>query len=196
MTMQLILAQESGVSMQQYMLLASVLLAGFVFMRVMRKATPSDGTPKQYRREIDSATKQHTAMRADMEQLLIELDKLSREVSGQIDTRFTKLEQSIADADKRIAAMRILLEACKNAGASLAPADDQSVRQQSGAGESPAMSGHTTAGGDSRMHRIYQLADQGLSPMQIAQQLEEHPGEVELILNLREAASHKPRHSS
>lgn len=195
MTLQLILAEESGVSMQQYMLLASVLLAGFVFMRVMRKVTPSDGTPKQYRREIESATKQHTAMRADMEQLLIELDKLSREVSGQIDTRFTKLEQSIADADKRIAAMRILLEACKNAGASLTPVEDQSARPHAGGSESETMSGHTSADGDSRMQRIYQLADQGLSPMQIAQQLEQHPGEVELILNLREAAGRKSRHS-
>jgi DNA-binding NarL/FixJ family response regulator len=41
---------------------------------------------------------------------------------------------------------------------------------------------------DPRTRRIYELADQGLTAREIARRLEDHVGEVELILHLRELA--------
>jgi hypothetical protein len=40
-----------------------------------------------------------------------------------------------------------------------------------------------------RHQRIYELADRGLTAVQIAQELQARPGEVELILNLRKVES-------
>jgi hypothetical protein len=36
-----------------------------------------------------------------------------------------------------------------------------------------------------RHQRVYELADRGLNAVQIAQELQTQPGEIELILNLR-----------
>lgn len=189
-----IIAAGDESTTQQFLLLAAALVAGFVFMRMIRRTTPSDGTPKQYRREIEAAAGEQSAIRRDMEAVLIELDKLSRDVSGQIETRFTKLEQIINDADKRIAALRILLDAAKNAGASLGhvdatPPETANVGPRVKSADTNSAAAPTPM--ESRTRRIYELADQGLSAMQIAQQLEQHAGEVELILNLRDATGGK-----
>lgn len=184
-----VIAAGTEVTTQQWLLLAAAVLAGFIFMRMLRRTTPSDGTPRQYRREIEAAAGQQAAIRRDLEALLIELDKLSRDVGGQIETRFARLERIIADADKRIAALRILLDAAKSAGATL------NVPEQvapSGTPTAPGNPGHATAATiEARTRRIYELADQGMTADQIARQLDQHAGEVELILNLRDATGGK-----
>ncbi len=172
---------------QQLMILGAVLITGFMVLRINRRRM-AGGSSKQYRREIDSATSESAAVKGDMEKLLIELEDFSRKVSAQVDTRFAKLEASIVDADKRIAALRILLDAARAAGASLGlpdelprptPATGAPAAERKRAPESPDAL--------SREERIYQLSDQGHSARQIAQRLEEPVGEVELILNLRAA---------
>ncbi len=205
MNLSLILSEGTNATSQQLILLAAVVLAGFFFMRMMRRATPTDSTPRQYRREVDSAVQQNAAIRRDMEQVLIELDRLSRDVNAQIDTRFIKLEQSITDADKRISALRILLEAAKAAGASLGDAttaqvesDPASIDVSSSADKNAKGDSSADANGNQasdvrvspaeRSRQIYELADQGFSPLQIAQRLDQRVGEVELILNLRGTA--------
>lgn len=185
MTSFTVIAAGTEVTSQQWLLLAAAVLAGFIFMRMIRRTTPSDGTPRQYRREIEAAAGQQAAIRHDLEALLIELDKLSRDVGGQIETRFARLERIIADADKRIAALRILLDAAKSAGATL---NVQDPTAPSGATPAPANpSDAAPATVESRTRRIYELADQGMTADQIARQLDQHAGEVELILNLRDA---------
>lgn len=198
----LFIAEGASASSQQLILLAAIVLAAFFFMRMIRKSSPTDGSPKTYRRELDSAVEQNAAIRRDMEQLLIELDRFSRDVSAQIDTRFVKLEQSIADADKRISALRILLEAARAAGASLGqfpaadtpgPVDSPDTAHPqntalSNASMEDSSTGSVRLSASQRRKQIYDLADQGLSPLQIAQKLDQRVGEVELILNLRGAA--------
>jgi len=103
-------------------------------------------------------------LQTDLEELLVELQELSRKISADIDTRFAKLEAAIRDADRRIAVLnRLEHRLAERTGQVAAGIDDFDVR-------------HAV---------IYELADAGYSPVQIAKELGKTPGEVELILNLR-----------
>lgn len=198
---------------RQLLILAALVIAIFIVMRMSLRRL-AHGSPKQYRREVDTANKQTAAIQRDLEQLLLELEELSRRINAGIDTRFAKLEQSVADADKRISALRILLDAARAAGASLGSENEaQSAEPSSADGRaepSPQKAdahprkaevhGDAAAAGRAgiatnqpaqtqaeRTKRIYSLADDGLSANQIARRLHEPIGEVELILNLRAA---------
>ena len=263
------LAESDGIGPDQWLLIiAAIIIITLLLMQSSRRRAAS-GSPKQYRREIDSATTKSTAIKRDMERLLVELSELARQINGQIDTRFAKLEQSIADADKRIQFLRVLLAAAKKAKLVDSDGSEEMAKSQSAA-ESPAQAEADSgaapgrldvrvgdegvsvvgkpesagAGGDkdesvppqrergtradrtekgfSVQHddkdavssspqeaidatveeegiddisrRTYELADAGRTPIEIAQQLEQNLGEVELILNLRppSEAQHPP----
>lgn len=162
------------------------------------------GSPKQYRREIDSANAQGENVKRDMEQLLTELEDLSAKINTQVDGTYGKLQQLVAEADKRIQAMRILIAECKRlatepgavtgcveneppkasevalASADVPPAAEPTIAAPAAEAADRSMS--------SRHERIYTLADKGLTAIQIAQELQMQPGEVELILGLRRVA--------
>jgi len=103
-------------------------------------------------------------LRRDLESLIVELQELSRRISAEIDTRFAKLEAAMRDADHRIAVLHRLARegADRQADASGRP-DDHEAR-------------HAV---------VYELADAGMSPVDIAKEVGRTPGEVEVILNLR-----------
>ncbi len=108
-------------------------------------------------------------MRRDLESLIAELEQLSRKISAEIDTRFAKLEAAMHDADRRIAALHRL-----------------SQQQAGQTGQAPPReAGPVSDRPEDRYTLIYELADVGFSPVEIARDLGRTPGEVELILNLR-----------
>jgi len=105
---------------------------------------------------------------------MLELEQLSRTIGSQIDTRFAKLEAAINDADRRIAVLQRL--------------NRQLGEKADGVQESDGQTEEQTGGGDEYEVRhavIYELADAGFTPVEIARDLGKTPGEVELILNLR-----------
>lgn len=226
-----IIAESDGLSILQRSLLIIFSIVVIIFLlNRMRRRRALDGSPRQYRRETDAANNKSTAIKRDMEQLLVELNELARQINARIDTKFTKLEQSIADADKRIQVLRVLLDAVKKAGlqrprdeaaepggnaesnrpvpASAGAIDvrvqddgivepSESDRAESESTSAPAAmpepahpSHHPDANSGSSANdeincRIYQLADAGRTPVEIARELRRSVGEVELILNLR-----------
>jgi len=98
------------------------------------------------------------AVERQMQNLLMELAELSRQVGEQLDARAAKLEALLKQADDRIAQLQ-----------------GQPVEEP----PSPP------AENESRYIEIYRLADAGQSSAQIAQQLNRPQGEIELILALR-----------
>jgi hypothetical protein len=200
-------AAVDSIGAQQVILLAALALIVLVYLitRVQRRGR--DGSPKQYRREIDSATAQSETVKRDMEQLLAALEDLSQKINGQIDASLAKLRETTVDADRRISALRILIAESKRlAGGSeggSSPAD--APRPTDAAAEPQVQSGAAAASQEpretappaipsvslpeQRHQRVYELADRGLTPVQIAQELQAQPGEVELILNLRRVES-------
>mgnify|MGYP001053434522 CR=1 FL=1 len=119
-----------------------------------------------------SADSREQEIRRDLDELMVELQELSRRISAEIDTRFSKLEAAIRDADRRIAVLNRL---------------SRMLAEQEGK-EAPASTDI-----DARHSVIYELADAGFTPVEIARDLGKTPGEVELILNLRKNLRAAPR---
>lgn len=137
------------------------------YLRKQRARTGSiSRTPARAERPSPSAGR--ADVRRDIDALLVELQELSRRISAEIDVRFAKLEVAMRDADRRIAALNRLTH----------QGQTKPVDEPEDAGE----------GQDIRHAIVYELADQGYSPVEIAKDLGKTPGEVELILNLRQAS--------
>ena len=124
-----------------------------------------------------SPARQGGEFRRDVENAVVHLEELSRQISAEIDTRHARLEAAIRDADRRIAALqRLSRQAAQRAGDSAAGAEDVDV--------------------DVREAVVHELADAGLSAIEIARDTGKTPGEVELILNLRRQTAADPDKSA
>jgi hypothetical protein len=138
----------------------------------------------------------------EMSNLLVELSEMARQVTAQLDTRSTKLELLMREADEKIETLRQLNGSAPQGqqahsspmtyATSTSP-PVQLARQSSaerdalmqpleGAPPAPV----TEAQIDARHAEIYALADQGSSPRDIASRLGRPSGEIELILALRQ----------
>jgi len=144
-------------------IVAIVLLISSIRKRQNQLKQPTPPRPASPPRAASPGNPE-ASMRRDLNELMVELQELSRRISAEIDTRFAKLEAAIRDADRRIVVLNRL------------------SRQAAGGAAEPsnALSGH-----DIRHTVVYELADAGLTPIEIARDLGKTPGEVELILNLR-----------
>jgi hypothetical protein len=116
-----------------------------------------------------SLAQQRTVER-QMQNVLVELSEMSRQITAQLDTRAAKLEMLIKEADEKIAALRAPVELA--ALPAVCPAPQL---------EEPAAETRP----DPRHADVYSLADSGRSSREIAQELNRPSGEVELILALR-----------
>ncbi len=171
-----------AVEFQTYAPLLGVVLLVFIMMRLTaRKQRQSGPTSQSHARDHVAKLKEEHAVRGDMRELMVELQDLSRDINAQIDTRFAKLEVSIRAADERINLLERLLRAAEGQ-----PTLDTVV---SGDDElPPSLPEQAQAGLPEPPHgRIYDLADGGRSSIQIARETGKTPGEIELILSLRES---------
>jgi hypothetical protein len=110
-----------------------------------------------------------------------ELVDLTDQLVHQLDDRTKQLELLLARADKRSTELEVAL---KDAQHQLRAARQHATASQIEAKPVARM------GLDSHPHQeVYDLADQGFTPVQIAQRLARHTGHVELILNLRRAGA-------
>jgi multidrug resistance efflux pump len=114
--------------------------------------------------------------------LMTELADLSRQINGQIDTRIAKLDLLNAQADETINHLQRLLEDTQAKSTSgQMPATTASVpkevrRSDAEPNQAPIESQET--------RNILNWANQGRSPVSIAQELNRPVGEIELILAL------------
>lgn len=104
-----------------------------------------------------------------MTELLVELEQMARQMTAQLDTRAARLEALIREADVKIARLEAAGGSVSETGSSAAAHGPMSIVP-------PA---------DPRHLEVYELADQGMSSRQIAQQLDRPHGEIDLILALR-----------
>jgi len=151
------------------MIIAAVLTILYVVMRPSRrKKDPLSRTDP-----IPTLASQRQVER-DMNNLLVELSEMARQITAQLDTRAAKLQLLIAEADQR-------LERLSTCGASgLAPERPPSNRHADVPAPPPV---------DPRHVEVYVLADQGRTAGEIAGKLGRPSGEIELILALRERAA-------
>jgi len=167
MIMSGLLAIRNGQSMWPVYALAAITILYVVFRPMLRKKR---GDPLEKMPSMGLSSQR--AVEREMNNLLVELSEMARQVTAQLDTRTAKLEALIEEADRKIAELRRV-----SGGAIAAEAE------QEGAGER----GEERAGAaeDRRHADVYSLADRGRTSAEIAEELGRQRGEVELILALR-----------
>ncbi len=131
---------------------------------------------------------QQRAVERSMQNLLVDLTEMARQISAQLDTRAAKLQALIDQADDRIRQLRDPHATPQSSDSTshmrLVPGDSTAADTRAESSERPAI--------DPRHEQVYRLADEGSTACQIAARLNRPTGEVELILALRSAdkASH------
>jgi hypothetical protein len=158
---------------------------------------------------------QQRAVERDMGNLLVEYEEMIRRMTAQVDTRATKLELLIKDAEDVLARLKAALVEADGAapgmngrpdagtasqqsedrdgsvGPTQTPGTDEKERAGGvaagdGTGGQPGDDPPDSAGGgDHRHDEVYRLADGGQSARDIAKRLGRPYGEIELILALR-----------
>lgn len=158
---------------------AGLFLLAYFVLRPMakRKKDPLDNMGA-----VGSVSRQRSVER-EMSNLLVELSEMARQVTAQLDTRATKLEMLMREADEKIQTLRRL--SAENAPTPVSTAqpltERQALMQPLDAPPPPSEPGI-----DPRHAEIYAMADQGRSASDIASRLGRPSGEVELILALRQ----------
>ncbi len=156
-------------------MLALAIVGITILMRgTFRRVTRVTSTPRIAARSKFAAMEKERKAQHDMEQVMIELDHLSRQIQGQLDTKFAKLETIIRDADNRIEKLARLIRTSDGSDTlDIIVQDDCATRGPAEQGDRP------------RHAAVYRLADAGLSVVEIAQESGKTTGEIELILALR-----------
>lgn len=165
------------------LLFAAFALVYITFIRPLRKKRdPLAKSPAA------STLSQQRSVERDMSNLLVELSEMARQMTAQLDTRTAKLELLIKEADEKIAALR----AASGGGSMMTPAEKSpEAKDFSDPSPAPARAALIEAAPppiDPRHAAVYELADEGRSPLEIAQTLGRPSGEIELILALRSDA--------
>lgn len=171
--------------LQLIMLVLAIAGLSAVMISTHRRARESQRKSKPRARERYARIEEEQGAKRDLEQVMMELDQLSRQIHGRIDTKLARLEIVIRDADQRIERLSGLIETMRReAPRPCVTSDVQDSHQSS---ENPSCQE------DLRHAEVYRLADSGLSPVDIARNVGRTAGEIELILALRktkiEAAS-------
>lgn len=159
-----------------------------VMLSTRRRARRSQGGPAhQGHPELEDAALRRETTR-DLEEVMLELDELSREIHGRLNTKLLRLESLIRDADRRIKELSRFGEpAPSRAGLDLTVDDVAPGAPAVIAETKPRASVPPAAAGARPDHQeqIYRLADRGTPHVDIAREVGRTIGEVELVLALR-----------
>jgi hypothetical protein len=168
---------------------AALFLIVYFVIRPMgkRKQDPLD---KMGTRSSPMATQR--SVEREMSNLLVELSEMARQVTAQLDTRATKLELLMKEADEKIETLRALQTSSPSSPSSPPAPLSPGLRQSAAEREALMQPLETPLSPppepqiDPRHAEIYALADQGRTPVDIASRLGRPSGEIELILALRQ----------
>jgi hypothetical protein len=138
---------------------------------LMRKKDPLSKPP------AFTSLAQQRSVERQMQNVLVELSEMSRQITAQLDTRAAKLEAMIREADEKIATLKALQGSAGGISSGAAPAPLSPVERGGNLPADPIV--------DPSHAMVYALADQGRSQKDIAQELNRPSGEIELILALR-----------
>jgi hypothetical protein len=168
-----------------------MLLVAWAMMRLRSKKRNS--RPLATPQEIIERNRQARGMQGQLEELMVEVEALTRRFGVQLDAKARRLETLITQAEDRIAELREL----QGQPSMQSVYDDQQQVDQSQHAplQTAASSGQVPPSPPSIQQldddplaiSVYNLADSGMDAHAIAMQLNEHVGKIELILALRKA---------
>jgi len=157
------------------MVVGVVMLALLLTISIRGKIARRQANALSPRERID-ALKNDARRREVIETAQVEMLEFARQVSAQLDNKADRLEQLILEAE---AAANQLENAIVDRSPRAVPRDEPQAAPQSRA---------EVNGAPDLMREIYQLADAGNTSLEIARELDEQVGKVELILALRDSA--------
>lgn len=155
-------------------------------LRSKQRKSRSLATPQ----EIIERNRQAHGMKGQLEELMVEVEALTRRFGVQLDAKARRLENLLSQADERIAELRELQGQplrdqdgpIQNDSRSYAPNE---LQTQSDSSTKPMYVEPVKE--DPLAQSVYQLADSGMEAQAIALELNEHVGKVELIIALRKS---------
>jgi hypothetical protein len=162
-------------------------------IRPMRKGRRKDPleTMSQPARQATTLAQQR-AIERDMAAVLVEYEEMIRRMTAQLDTRATKLQLLMEEADAKLLQLKEASGGLRGPGQRQASVASEATFSEPPSDAGPPANGEAAspseeAGG--AYAEVYHLADRGQSPRQIAQKLNRPDGEIELILALRQSRS-------
>ena len=178
--------QDAGAPIWAQMLLVIMVVGlGVILMVSIRgkiaRRNMNRPSPREWIDHIKTVRHRHDDAQAVSAQLV----DTARRLGAQLDNKAQRLELLLQEADERIAQ----LSEAKDAGLSAA-GDSLAGREGAFGGPDPGPlepSHDPPRPLDPLTQGVYELADTGRSPLEIAQQMDEQVGKVELILALRDA---------
>lgn len=173
----LALGGAGGITTVQIVMLA-LGVAGItvVVISTRRRIRNSQRLPRTSAKQRYAELEQQAQAGRSLEQVMLELDQLSRQVHGRIDTQLAKLGAIMRDADRRIEKLSRLVRAADGEPTLEITLDREDPHEPS-SGASEVEEGSDAA--------VFRLADSGMSPVDIARQVGSTTGEIELMLALR-----------
>lgn len=162
---------EDGSNLGAFLLALGIVILTVTLLFRLRRRLRS-GRPLRTQSGNHAPQTNLSLQRQTLEALMVEVQELTRLCAAQMENRATRLEKLIREADDRLAKLE------QHTGVR-----DHSVRIPERPGAPSAFLRHHA---DPITDRIYQLADKGVPSVEIARELDEHTGKVDLILALRD----------
>ena len=149
----------------------------FIKPRAGKKTDPLSRAP------AEPSLARQRAVERDVSTLLVELSEMTRQMTAQIDTRAAKLEALIQEADEKVAMLRSLGHDAAPRGGPQGVLIEAKLLESDAVPMRPVEDSVPSV--DPRYAEVYDLADEGQTPQDIARHTGRPRGEVELILALR-----------
>ena len=163
------------------LMVVGIILLGLIFTYSIRskvaRRNAAQPTPRQRIEQLKSAAHR----KEDLQVTVADSLKTIQDLAARLDNRAERLEQLMVQADERISQLEAATEgpAAKTAEAS---SDDNGFP----IADSPAAPQEPALPTDPLTRAVYDLADAGRNHVEIARELDEQIGKVELILALRQ----------
>ena len=171
-----ILAEGGTNTVQLLMLVLGVAGLAFLLLSTRRRVMNVKREPTETPREQFARLGGLSRTTREVERVMQELDSLSRQIHGRIDTKLARLEKLLRDADQRIALLSQQRDTSPERGSRLEVLLDQEEPLDTvSSDESP---------GDATQQTVLRLAEENRSVLEIARHVGKTPGEVELMLAL------------
>jgi hypothetical protein len=178
---------DQGFFSQVLLIGGLTLITFYLISRIKRRR--KDGGARLTGHEQLERNRQQRGLRGDLEQLMVEVEQLAKRMGSQLDAKSHRLEMLVRQADERIAELRRLQGdvPAHDAAAPAPPPSPDRLDAASIATPMPDAAAQPEASlpQGALARSVYALADQGLTSAQIAKELDEQVGKVELVLALR-----------
>ena len=155
------------------LVLAGILVLAFLMMIAVRQKFARRQNERVEPRERLERIRTAHAGREDSMSVQAEMTDHARTLAARLDAKVQRLEILIEQADQRIAALRSVVDQDRSETDEI----EQTLREIECEPQDL----------DPLTQSVYELADAGRNPLQIAQALDEQIGKVQLILALRRA---------